>query len=202
MAAPTARPRASRVRPPPKARPASRHVGPARHVPRAHPARGRTRPARRRSQPRPRSVTGTRRPRPMADEPQTIRAIHWRDVFPFLNLFRAFRVAIHPSKLVLGLLALLTIYAGGRILDGLWSLWASPYQPLPRELERYQEYAARPDRASPFSSQEADFRTERINEYAGLLRQHDLVKDPQQSQAAAANYDHYSDLKAGIFKHR
>ena len=42
----------------------------------------------------------------MADEqPQTIRAIHWRDVFPFLNLFRAFRVAIHPSKLVLGLTA-------------------------------------------------------------------------------------------------
>src|SRR3954470_18512815 len=114
MAPPTARLCASRVRPPPTARPASRHIGPARHVPRAHIPRAAARaPALRRSQPRPRSVTGTRRPRPMADEPQTIRAIHWRDVFPFLNLFRAFRVAIHPSKLVLGLLALLTIYAGG-----------------------------------------------------------------------------------------
>ena len=94
----------------------------------------------------------------MADEqPQTIRAIHWRDVFPFLNLFRAFRVAIHPSKLVLGLLALLTIYAGGRILDGLWSWWAAPYQPIPGELDRYQEYSAAPDRAvAVHAGQEAD----------------------------------------------
>src|SRR4051812_29032807 len=60
---------------------------------------------------------------PMADESQssgTIRSINWREVFPFLHIFRAFRVAVHPSKLVLGLLALLTLYAGGRILDGIW----------------------------------------------------------------------------------
>src|SRR3954470_12708414 len=57
---------------------------------------------------------------PMADEAQTIRSINWRDVFPFTNLFKAFRVAVHPSKLVLALTALLLIYAGGRVLDGLW----------------------------------------------------------------------------------
>jgi hypothetical protein len=56
----------------------------------------------------------------MADEAQTIRSINWREVFPFTNLFKAFRVAIHPSKLVLALAALLLIYFGGRILDGLW----------------------------------------------------------------------------------
>lgn len=140
----------------------------------------------------------------MADEqPQTIRAIHWRDVFPFLNLFRAFRVAIHPSKLVLGLLALLTIYAGGRILDGFWSWWAAPYQPIPGELDRYQEYSsAKADQASPFGVKEADYRAARIDDYAGLLRRTGLVKDPQQSSAAAANYDHYSDLKARIFRDR
>jgi hypothetical protein len=58
----------------------------------------------------------------MADEAQTtIRSINWREVFPFTNLFKSFRVAVHPSKLVLALAALLLLYTGGRILDGLWA---------------------------------------------------------------------------------
>src|SRR5688500_6222124 len=57
---------------------------------------------------------------PMADEAQTIRGINWRDAFPFTQLFKAFRVAVHPSKLVLALTALLLLYFGGRVLDGLW----------------------------------------------------------------------------------
>jgi hypothetical protein len=56
----------------------------------------------------------------MADEAQTIRSINWREVFPFTNLFKAFRVAVHPSKLVLALAALLLIYFGGRLLDVCW----------------------------------------------------------------------------------
>ena len=56
----------------------------------------------------------------MADEVQTIRAINWREVLPFTHLFRAFRIAIHPSKLLLALAALLLVYLGGRVLDGVW----------------------------------------------------------------------------------
>jgi hypothetical protein len=56
----------------------------------------------------------------MADEAQTVRSINWREVFPFTNLFKAFRVAVHPSKLFLALAALLLIYFGGRILDVCW----------------------------------------------------------------------------------
>ncbi len=56
----------------------------------------------------------------MADETQTVRNINWREVFPFTNVFKAFRVAVHPSKLVLALTALLLIYLGGRVLDGVW----------------------------------------------------------------------------------
>ena len=56
----------------------------------------------------------------MADEVQTIRSINWREVFPFTHLFRTFRIAVHPSKLLLALAALLLIYAGGRALDGVW----------------------------------------------------------------------------------
>src|SRR5262245_53421504 len=56
----------------------------------------------------------------MADESHVIRGINWRETFPFTQIFRAFRVAIHPSKLILALLALLALYAGGRVLDMLW----------------------------------------------------------------------------------
>lgn len=56
----------------------------------------------------------------MADELQAMRRINWRETFPFTHLFRAFRIAIHPSKLILALAALLAIYFGGRVLDGLW----------------------------------------------------------------------------------
>jgi hypothetical protein len=56
----------------------------------------------------------------MADEPQAVRGIDWKATFPFTQIFRSFRIAIHPSKLVLALLALLLIWLGGRILDGIW----------------------------------------------------------------------------------
>jgi hypothetical protein len=66
----------------------------------------------------------------MADEAQTIRSINWREVFPFTHLFRAFRIAVHPSKLLLALAALLLIYAGGRTLD---AVWPKPYKSPPAE---------------------------------------------------------------------
>jgi hypothetical protein len=58
----------------------------------------------------------------MADEQHgiMIRSIDWREVFPFTHLFRAFRVAVHPSKLILALVALLAIYVGGNVLDKIW----------------------------------------------------------------------------------
>ena len=71
----------------------------------------------------------------MAEEPQVLRGISWREAFPFTNLFRAFRIAIHPSKLVLALLALLALYLGGRLLD---QLWASKHRAVPGEIEQYE----------------------------------------------------------------
>ena len=56
----------------------------------------------------------------MADEPQLIRGFDWKNTFPFTLIFKSFRVAIHPSKLVLALMALLLLYFGGRLMDLLW----------------------------------------------------------------------------------
>src|SRR5258706_13315221 len=54
------------------------------------------------------------------DSSNVIRGINWRETFPFTQIFRAFRVAIPPTKLILALVALLALYAGGRILDTMW----------------------------------------------------------------------------------
>jgi hypothetical protein len=71
----------------------------------------------------------------MADETLTVRGIHWREAFPFTHLFRSFRIAIHPSKLLLGLILLLLIYLGGRALD---AIWTSKYEATPTELSDYR----------------------------------------------------------------
>src|SRR5438874_13168948 len=76
----------------------------------------------------------------MADDVQTVRRINWREALPFTHLFRAFRIAIHPSKLVLGLLALLGLYCGGRILD---ELWRPRSRAISNEVYIYERYAAK-----------------------------------------------------------
>src|SRR5437762_3402713 len=84
----------------------------------------------------------------MADDVQTVRHINWREAFSFTHLFRAFRIAIHPSKLVLGLLALLALYCGGRILDGIWSPRSLA---VPGEVSMYEQIASRGESHAAFA---------------------------------------------------
>jgi hypothetical protein len=51
-----------------------------------------------------------------------VRDVSWRDVLPWTHLFRAFRVAVHPSKLMLAWVMVLLLYLGGRILDAAWGM--------------------------------------------------------------------------------
>jgi len=55
----------------------------------------------------------------MPDGPHRLHleSIDWPRVFPFLNLFRAFRIAVHPPKLLLALFMVVVLYAGGRLID-------------------------------------------------------------------------------------
>jgi hypothetical protein len=74
----------------------------------------------------------------MADEGQVIRGIDWRNTFAFSHIFRSFRVAIHLSKLALGLALLLTVYFGGRIMDAVWPTHA---RAVPGEIVEYEHIA-------------------------------------------------------------
>ena len=52
----------------------------------------------------------------------TVRAIDYRATFPFVQLFRGFRLAIDPSKILLAMAAILLLYTGGRLMDSIWPI--------------------------------------------------------------------------------
>src|SRR5665213_1699993 len=67
----------------------------------------------------------------MPDEAVSLRDINWRETFPFTHLFRAFRISVHPSKLILALLAIAFLWCGGLVLD---AMWAGQYRVTPAEI--------------------------------------------------------------------
>jgi hypothetical protein len=56
----------------------------------------------------------------MSNGEGTVRTIAWGQVLPFVRLFRTFRLAIHPVRLMLGLCCIILCCLGGWVLDGLW----------------------------------------------------------------------------------
>lgn len=77
----------------------------------------------------------------MADEGQVIRGIDWRHTFSFTHIFRSFRIAIHLSKLALGLCLLLTVYFGGRVMDWAWLVLSPSARAVPGEVVEYEHIA-------------------------------------------------------------
>jgi hypothetical protein len=135
----------------------------------------------------------------MADESVTIRGINWREAFPFTNLFRAFRVAIHPSKIVLALVALLLLYVGGRVLDGLWSV---NDRAVPNELSLYEAFQRDAKPGQKFSDIRKSMRDAVEADYASQLMQAGLVIDQNAALKAAHEAEDLGKLKDVILKKR
>jgi hypothetical protein len=70
----------------------------------------------------------------MADQSTELRRINWLECFPFTNIFKTFRIAISPTKLLLALVALILTGLVGYVLDGIWS---SKCQPVYNEVTAY-----------------------------------------------------------------
>lgn len=56
----------------------------------------------------------------MAEPGTELQRIVWSQAFPFVRLFRTLPLALNLNRLVLGLLCVLCVYVGGRVLDRLW----------------------------------------------------------------------------------
>jgi hypothetical protein len=134
----------------------------------------------------------------MAEEGQVIRGIDWRQTFAFTHIFRSFRIAIHLWKLVLGLCLLLTVYFGGRILDGVWLELAPSARAVPGEVTEYEQIVTGKDQVK-LSQWREETRKTLTDDYAAVLRQTEVVKHQQgesetaydariQQEAASSHY--------------
>lgn len=128
----------------------------------------------------------------MSQEPQVLRTIEWRSVFPFTQLFQSFRVAIHPAKLVLALLAILVVYCCGRTLD---AIWPERHLAVANEISWYE--ARRPDQG--FGERRAEIRADMVRarkEIETSLRQEALGIEPTRSLDANLTVDTLETLLA------
>src|SRR4051812_42384078 len=50
----------------------------------------------------------------------TVNSVNWGNILDFTHLFKGFRLAINPAKLTIALLAIMMIYASGRLFDAVW----------------------------------------------------------------------------------
>ena len=57
----------------------------------------------------------------MADENQELRRVNWTELFSFTQIFKGFRMAIQPTKLMLALSAIVLVCLFGWALDCVWS---------------------------------------------------------------------------------
>jgi hypothetical protein len=135
----------------------------------------------------------------MADEPLTIRGISWRQTFPFINLFRAFRVAVHPSKIVLALVALILLYIGGNLLDLFWSV---PYRAVPNEVALYGQFASHAKPGQKFDEVRKASRDQIESAYAQQLINYKIESDLPAALHAAHDGAELTILKARILDQR
>ncbi|MEO6435654.1 MAG: hypothetical protein ABIP55_07815 [Tepidisphaeraceae bacterium] len=135
----------------------------------------------------------------MADETQQVRGIHWRETFPFTHLFRAFRIAVHPSKLMLGLIALLCLYAGGRALDG---IWPARHLAVPGEVYDYERHVSEGGRSRDFTIARLGARDAVEDAYAQTLIDLNIVTDRNAAEADAHKANRLGEVKEKLLARR
>jgi hypothetical protein len=146
----------------------------------------------------------------MADEsPATLRSINWRESLPFTQIFRAFRVAIHPSKLMLALAALLCLYLGGRVLDMMWPIQdrAIPRYANDRseveDFARWRETAPEDRRGMTGFQDVRKVRRKQIeDQYAEALVGSGVQSDPKKAAEMASRGEGVGELRQKIEKAR
>ena len=55
----------------------------------------------------------------MADEEQTVRGVSWKEVFGFSHIFKSFKMAIHPGKILLAYVGVRRVRDGSHLVGRL-----------------------------------------------------------------------------------
>jgi hypothetical protein len=67
----------------------------------------------------------------------TVNQVRWANIFEFTHLFRSFKMATNPAKLIIALVAIMVMYGTGRLFDTIWGPQAGE-----GEIENYQRMDA------------------------------------------------------------
>ncbi|MFP3937905.1 MAG: hypothetical protein ACLFVW_06150 [Phycisphaerae bacterium] len=121
----------------------------------------------------------------MADEQHEVRRVNWQEVFSFPQIFRCFRMAIHPSKLMLAIAAIVLVFVSGWVLDQFWAVGGG--YAYPGEIWEYHTKSAQ-----RFEQDKENWQQGRLEAAAQLLAQ---------SQRERANLSSYmANIPSGDLK--
>ena len=98
----------------------------------------------------------------MADDQHELRRINWAQVFGFTHIFKSFKMAIHPSKLLLCLAAVVIVFLVGWAMDELWTAGGK----YVREGEIDAHFTQRPEQ---FAKEQDDWQKDKVKRAAELL---------------------------------
>ncbi|WP_432799702.1 hypothetical protein [Poriferisphaera sp. WC338] len=77
-----------------------------------------------------------------------VESLDWQSLFPFLKIVRSFRMAIHPSKMLLAMLMVVLTYLSGLALDEVWGpqVYHREFNRyITQSPERYQKFLSEPE---------------------------------------------------------
>src|SRR5580658_3985283 len=145
----------------------------------------------------------------MPGDGQVVRGIDWKQTFPFIQIFSSFKIAIHLSKMALGLALLLAVWCGGVILDGIWFHSA---RALSGEIDAYSQMTSH-DVGESLAAWRDQTRKQMESDYANLLlddRYQVITPNPnetlddthQRALDVAANRGDLAELQQAIDKKR
>lgn len=123
-----------------------------------------------------------------------IEEIDWTGVLPSLCLFRSFRMALHPSKLLVSLLLVVLIYLSGCLLDAIWGP-----RVYPEEITQYSSLTS--DEYARWSAGREEWvksqLSRQMRRYGTLeVSVLELVDMPDRfSVSVRAIHDHYAKLR-------
>ena len=104
----------------------------------------------------------------MADERSEIRRIHWGEVFSFTQIFRSFKLAIHPSKLVLGVAAIMLVFLVGAGMDWIWC-WSGKDAKFTDGISEVQDYVTDVKNPEIFQRSLADWKQGQARRAGSML---------------------------------
>ncbi|MHC4717498.1 MAG: hypothetical protein ACYS5V_11045 [Planctomycetota bacterium] len=136
----------------------------------------------------------------MANEQHTVRSISWNEVFSYAHIFKSFKMAIHPSKIILALMAILLTGLFGWVTERIWTQasetnWVDKDEPW--EYWKHGRATVQDDywtygRAAMQEIRE-DWLARRLESLQGLTGGHTIKAEQDFDEAFKALKTHYRD---------